>query len=79
MIAGIIAGAFGLLFMLVGAVLALLILVFWIWMLVHAITNKGLTDTEKLIWVLVIIFLHPFLGALLYFFLGRPKGQGIGD
>jgi len=78
MIAGIITGAFSLLFLLVGAVIALLLFVFWIWMLIHAITNKGLTDTEKTIWVLVVIFLL-FLGALLYFFLGRPKGEGIGN
>jgi hypothetical protein len=52
--------------------LALLSLVFWIWMLVHAIQNRGLTDTEKIVWVLVIALLH-FLGALIYFFVGRPK------
>jgi|MudIll2142460700_1097286.scaffolds.fasta_scaffold547290_2 hypothetical protein len=48
---------------------------FWIWMLIHAIQNKGLTDTEKIIWVLVIALLH-FLGALIYFFVGRPKTTG---
>jgi hypothetical protein len=45
---------------------------FWIWMLVHAIQNKGLSDGEKIGWVLAIALLH-FLGALLYFFIGRPK------
>ena len=54
------------------APLALLAFVFWIWMLVHAITNNGLTDIEKLIWVIVILFTH-FLGAAIYFFVGRPK------
>lgn len=53
-------------------VIALGAFALWIWMLVHAITNKGLTDAERLIWVLVILFLH-FLGALIYFFVGRPK------
>jgi hypothetical protein len=48
---------------------------FWIWMLIHAIQNKGLTDTEKIIWVLVIALLH-LLGALIYFFVGRPKATG---
>lgn len=47
---------------------------FWIWMLVHAIQNKGLTDGEKIGWVLAIALVH-FLGALLYFFIGRPKGK----
>ena len=78
MIAGIISGAFGLFFILAGAVVGLLIFAFWIWMLLHAITNKGLSDTEKIIWVLVVIFLH-FLGAIIYFFLGKPRGHGIGD
>jgi phospholipase D-like protein len=55
-------------------VIALAAFVFWIWMLIHAITNKGLTDTEKLIWVVVILFLH-FLGGLIYFFVGRPKQE----
>ena len=46
--------------------------VFWIWMLIHAITNKGLDSIEKLIWVIVILCLH-FVGGLIYFFIGRPK------
>jgi len=51
----------------------LLLFAFWIWMLIHAITNRGLTDGEKIAWVLIILFLH-FLGAVIYFFVGRPKG-----
>jgi hypothetical protein len=46
--------------------------VFWIWMLVDAIQNKGLTDGEKTGWVLAIVFFH-FIGSLLYLFIGRPK------
>lgn len=75
MIAGIISGLFGLLVMLVTAVIGLACFAFWLWMLIHAITNKGLTDGEKIVWVLVVIFL-PVLGSILYFFLGRPKGVG---
>ncbi len=45
---------------------------FWIWMLINAIQNKGLTDSERIAWVLVVALLH-FLGALIYFFAGRPK------
>lgn len=54
--------------------LALATFAFWIWMLVHAIQNKGLTDGEKVGWVLAIALVH-FLGALLYFFIGRPKAK----
>ncbi len=74
MIASIVGGLFGLLFLLLGAALSFAAFLFWIWMLVHAITHKGLGDGEKIAWVLVIIFL-PVLGCILYFFLGRPKGQ----
>jgi len=49
-----------------------ILFVFWIWMLIHSITNSGLSGVEKLISVIVIIFTH-FLGALIYFFIGRPK------
>ena len=56
--------------------LSLLGCVFWIWMLIHAIQNKGLTETEKIVWVLVIALLH-FLGALIYFFAGRPKQNAV--
>ena len=66
---------FGLLAFLVAAAIGVALFAFWIWMLIHAITNKGLTDTEKIIWVLVVLFLH-VLGALIYFFVGRPKATG---
>ena len=45
---------------------------FWIWMLISAVQNKGLTEGEKIAWVLVVALLH-FLGALIYFFVGHPK------
>jgi len=46
--------------------------VFWLWMLVDCLKNPRLQGTEKIVWVLVIIFLHG-LGALVYFFVGRTK------
>jgi hypothetical protein len=66
------SGIFGLLVFLFMAAIGVAVFAFWIWMLIHAITNKGLTDTEKIVWVLVVLFLHA-LGALIYFFVGRPK------
>ena len=76
MIAGIIGAGFGLMFIVMAWVLGALAFAFWIWMLVHAITNKGLSDVEKIVWVLVVLFLH-FLGALIYFFVAR-KGRTVG-
>jgi len=73
MTGSIVGGIFALVAMVLSAVLAIAGFAFWLWMLVHAITNKGLGDGEKIAWVLVIIFL-PVLGCILYFFIGRPKG-----
>ncbi len=69
-------GILGILMLLLVGGFALLVTVFWIWMLIDAITNRGLTDIEKLIWVLVILFIH-FIGALLYLFIGRSKRPGL--
>jgi len=52
--------------------LLLALFAFWIWMLISAIQNKGLTEGEKIAWVLVIALLH-VLGAIIYFFVGHPK------
>lgn len=58
--------------MLVALPLVCAIVAFWIWMLISAIQNKGLTEGEKIAWVLVIALLH-LLGAIIYFFVGHPK------
>jgi len=69
-----ILGVIGITFLggLVLGPLVLLVMAFWLWMLVDAIVNKGLSDVEKICWVLAILFLH-ILGAILYFFIGHPK------
>ena len=54
--------------------LALLSCAFWIWMLISAIQNKSLGETEKICWVLAIVFLH-FIGALLYLLIA-PSSSG---
>ena len=67
-----ISGIIGLFFILFLVTIGLLLFAFWIWMLIDAIQNKGLTDGEKVGWVLAVVLLH-FIGATLYFFIGRPK------
>ena len=66
----IFAGTLGLVMLAV----VILLSIFWLWMLVDALTSS-LPPVEKLIWVLVIFFLH-FLGALLYFFIARNGARG---
>lgn len=72
-----ISGIIGFLAFVIGGLIAAAVMVFWIWMLVHAVKNKALSDTERIVWVLVIIFVH-FLGALIYFFVGRSKDSAGG-
>lgn len=62
----------GLLVLLLIAAVALAAFGFWLWMLIHAITNRGTKDGEKIAWVLVVFF-GSLLGAIIYFFVARPK------
>jgi type III secretory pathway component EscS len=68
----LIGGVFVLALVLCLIPIAIAAFVFWICMLVSAIQNKGLPEGEKIAWVLVIALLH-LLGAIVYFFAGRPK------
>ena len=67
-----IGGILGIFMLMFLFIIGLLAFVFWIWMIIDAIQNKGLTDGEKIAWVLVVVFLH-CIGALLYFLIGHPK------
>jgi hypothetical protein len=57
----------------IGLIVALILGLFWLWMLIDSLTNTALDSTMKIVWALVIFFL-PFVGALAYFFVGR-KGR----
>ncbi len=50
--------------------LGLAAMVFWIWTLIDCLTNKQLTETQKVVWTVVIIFAG-WLGSLIYLFAGR--------
>lgn len=63
----------GLLVLLIAAVIGLALFGFWLWMLIHAITNRGMSGSEKLAWALVVFF-GSLIGAIVYFFVGKPKG-----
>ncbi|GHO46472.1 PLD nuclease N-terminal domain-containing protein [Ktedonospora formicarum] len=52
---------------LVGVLLAMGSIVFWIWMLADCINNRRLKDDAKLIWGLIIFFTH-IMGAIVYYF-----------
>jgi len=56
---------------LIGAVISLLVFVFWVWMLIDCLKNEPSTGNDKIIWGLVILFTG--IGALLYYFIRRPE------
>jgi len=63
-------------FMLAGLAVIVLTFVFWIWMIIDAAKRKFKNDSEKIIWILVIVFAN-WVGALVYFIVVRsmnPKG-----
>jgi prolipoprotein diacylglyceryltransferase len=58
--------------MAIFGIIALAAFAFWIWMLIDAIRRTPSGGNTKLIWILVII-LAGIIGALVYFFVQRPK------
>jgi hypothetical protein len=54
-------------------ILAIVASIFWIWMIIDALTNEPTTN-DKILWFLVIFFLH-FIGALVYFVVRRSAGK----
>jgi len=44
----------------------------WIWSLIHCITNKRLTDTNRIIGIILIVILG-LIGSLIYLFLPRES------
>lgn len=72
LIGGLFAGGM----FLVAMLASLVSLVLLIWALVDAIKNPRLSDNERIVWVLVIIFVG-CIGPILYLLIGRntsPRG-----
>ncbi len=56
----------------VAGLLVLAAIGFWFWMLVDCAMNESDEGNTRLIWVLIILFVH-VIGAILYFFFQRRK------
>lgn len=54
------------------AALVLAATIFWIYMIIECATKESSAGSEKLIWILIIIFTH-LIGALLYYVVRRPR------
>lgn len=52
----------------------LLIFAFEIWMFVDVITNKAISDTAKVLWVVGMVLVHPIV-AIVYYFTDHQKNQ----
>ncbi len=58
-------------------VLAVIVTIFWIWMIVDCIKRNFKNQAEKIIWGIIIILLT-WIGALVYYFVIRISNpQGI--
>jgi hypothetical protein len=53
-------------------IVAVLILVFEVWMIVDAAINKKLSDKAKAWWIVGMLIIHPFV-AIAYFFTDHRK------
>lgn len=57
----------------VALIIGLVLLAIWIWAIVD-ILKRPMSLLMKIIWIALVIFL-PFIGVLLYIFLGRNTGS----
>ena len=44
----------------------------WIWALVDCVTREPSTGNDKIVWLLLILFLQ-FIGAIIYLLVRRPQ------
>jgi hypothetical protein len=52
--------------------------IFWIWMIVDCATEESNAENERLVWIVIVIGAQ-IIGALIYFFVRRPKRRaGLG-
>ncbi|HUB93918.1 MAG TPA: hypothetical protein VMB52_05435 [Verrucomicrobiae bacterium] len=51
---------------------AILILVFEVWMIIDAALNKKISDRAKVWWIIGMVIIHPFV-AIAYFFTDHHK------
>ncbi len=56
----------------VSGLISLVGFAFWLWMLVDCLTSTALVGADKIVWVLVIIFL-PVVGAIVYFIFAKQR------
>ena len=63
---------FMILLMLLLFAVGIALLVFWVMMIGDCAKRKNLSDNERVVWILVLVFLQA-LGALIYYFAVKKK------
>ncbi len=58
-------------------ILLLVASLFWIWAIIDCAVNPKLDPMQRIIWLLVIFFLH-LLGAIVYVVAGRGNSKRLG-
>ena len=46
--------------------------ILWIWAIVDCATKEPAEGNDKIVWILIIVLGH-WIGALIYFFVRRPR------
>jgi hypothetical protein len=55
----------------VSGVIWLAFTAFWIWMILEAATKEPREGNERLIWIIIMVFV-PYFGAIAYYLVRRP-------
>ncbi len=55
-----------------GVLISLAVTIFWLWMLTDCASNESSEGNDKLIWILIILFV-PLFGSVIYYFIRRPQ------
>jgi hypothetical protein len=58
---------FGFGFSLVLSLILLIIFIFEVVMFINAILNKKISDTAKILWIIGMLIIHPFVAIAYYF------------
>ena len=57
--------------------IGVLLFLFWLWMLIDCLKRDFKGNYDKIVWVLVMVFLH-ILGALIYYFVVKVQDNKAG-
>jgi hypothetical protein len=56
--------------------LSIVAFVLWIRALLHCVRNRNISESSRIVWVVVICLTH-FIGAVLYFLFGRGSPEPV--